>query len=1021
MFNRLKKIIAKYHFKTIRTRLLVAFLLFVLLPTIVITSASVILSLRNGYNQVINKLNSIAILKQAEISNWLNGLQVDINFELHRENSLTLLTTLLNGSPSTIDFQRAYRIMVKRFNENIHQRKRLDELFLMDKRGKVILSTQPAVTGEFRGLQTYFKEGLKNAGVYVQTLSYSSTSEGINTVIIVYPVFDNKNNTLGVLAGRASLETLDKIMLELAGLGKTGETYLVGSNFVLLTKLRFSNYKPGSKYIHTYGVNRAIMNKSSGSGIYDNYRGVSALGVYRWLPDLQVALLAEQDKSDVFRSFYVTLIINVLVTLTAALIAVLFSLYLTGTIVRPVINLSQTASKVADGNLDLTVPVKQEDEIGELTRAFNKMTAQLKRLFVGLEQHVTELKRTSQALQESEVKYRRIIDTANEGVWMLGPDALTVSINARMAELLGVKQEEMIGKPLTAFIPQEDMHDNLTRMENRRKGIAEHYERRFIRRDGHILWTIASATPIFDKEHNFLGSFAMLTDITERKRAEEELIRYRNHLEELVKERTDQLEIAKEQAESANRAKSTFLANMSHELRTPLNAILGFAHLTKATPGVTPEQRKYLDIITLSGGHLLNLINNVLDISKIESGRMALEVAPIDLHQFIQEMKSLSYVNAAERGLSFFVEQAPELPQRIEVDGGKLRQIVINLTGNAIKYTKEGGIILRAKVVRKIHEHVWLRFEVEDTGPGISDEDRKKIFKPFIQLREQGAVGTGTGLGLAISRQYVELMGGHIDVFSKKGKGSVFFFELPVKELPFEGETVTTERGRVIGLEKGQLRYRLLIAEDQLENRILLYKILEPFDFDIREAVNGKEVLEIFEQWHPDLIWMDIRMPMMDGLEATHRIKSTEEGAHTKIIAVTAQAMEEDRIKIMNAGCDDFIRKPYREVEIFDALSRHLGLRFVYEEKPVSPSEKPELELIPELLGKVPPELIQKLHQAVIELNPEPIQELTNQIEHNDRAIGGALQRLAARFDYDRLLQILDEYEKNEKGSDIQK
>ena len=493
----------------------------------------------------------------------------------------------------------------------------------------------------------------------------------------------------------------------------------------------------------------------------------------------------------------------------------------------------------------------------------------------------------------------------------------------------------------------------------------------------------------------------------------EALKRSRDQLDELVKERTSQLEVAKEQAESANSAKSIFLANMSHELRTPLNAILGFSRLMKEDSEVTEEQRKNLDIITLSGGHLLNLINNVLDISKIESGRMTLEVAPIDLYQLIQEMRSLLYVNAEERGLSFIVEQDPELPRRIVVDGGKLRQVLINLIGNAIKYTKQGGVILRATVAkRESAEQVQLRFEVEDTGYGISEEDRKRIFQPFVQLGGQVSTETGTGLGLAICRQYIDIMGGTIDCFSKRGKGSVFFFEIPAKELPLEEMAATPEpeRGRVIGLEKGQPRYRILIAEDQLENRMLLHKMLDLLELDIREAVNGKEALEIFEQWHPDLIWMDIRMPVMDGLEATHRIKSTETGLHTKIIAITAQALEEDRMQIMRAGCDDFIRKPYRSSDIFEALSKHLGLRLIYEKKHTTPVAEPELGLSPEQLESIPSNLIYQLHKEVIESNPGRIEMIIEKIIKHNIPIGKSLKKIAKKLDYEYLLRLLDEY-----------
>lgn len=633
-------------------------------------------------------------------------------------------------------------------------------------------------------------------------------------------------------------------------------------------------------------------------------------------------------------------------------------------------------------------------------------------------------------IKEAEKKYHNIFENALEGIFQSLPEGKLLNVNPAMARIYGYHSPEEFITRINDIEHQMYVNPNdRGRFQKCIKecGFVEKYEIEMYRKDGSRIWVSINAHTASDK-YGKLYYEGSVVDITKHKRTEEELNRYRQHLEELVNVRTKelsvsnaQLEIAKDKAESASQAKSTFLANMSHELRTPLNVVLGFSRLMKEAPDVTAEQMKNLDIIALSGGHLLNLINNILDISKIESGRMTLEIAPIDLYQLIQEMKSLLYVHAVDRRLSFIVEQSQELPRHIEIDGGKLRQILINLIDNAIKYTKQGGIILRAMVAKKNHEQVRLRFEVEDTGKGISEDDRKMIFQPFVQIKGQGAVETGTGLGLAISRQYVDLIGGQIDVISKEGKGSIFFFEIPAKEFPLEEMAVEPERGRVIGLEKGQPRHRLLIAEDQLENRLLRHKILEPFGFDIKEAVNGKEALEIFEQWHPDLVWMDIRMPVMDGLEATDRIKRTEAGPHTKVIAVTAHALEEDRTNIMHAGYDDFIPKPYLEKEIFDILSRHLGIRFVYEEKPVTPPKKPEMELQPEQLAAVPSDLIKNLHRAALELDPERIQELIEQIKHYDLAIGEALQTLSSKLDYVHLLKLLDDYAKSAEESEGQK
>ena len=512
--------------------------------------------------------------------------------------------------------------------------------------------------------------------------------------------------------------------------------------------------------------------------------------------------------------------------------------------------------------------------------------------------------------------------------------------------------------------------------------------------DGSLKWIDARAE--IAKRDDFGQALLMtgtLIDITRLKRAEADLAE------------------AKARAEAANRAKSTFLANMSHELRTPLNAVLGFSRLLKNDPGVTPHQQETLDVIVRSGEHLLNLINNVLDMAKIESGRVALKESEVDLNGLLHEMQSLMGVGAVEKGLRFALEHDPDLPRFVAVDAGKLRQVLLNLLGNAIKYTDSGGVKLRARLA-SLHgnEKAKVRFEVEDSGRGISQEDCQRIFFPFVQLGDQAPAQAGTGLGLAICKQHVELMGGRIGVASQPGKGSVFYFEIPVRILPSVGERDELKHRRILGLAEGQPRHRLLIVEDQPDNRLLLRRVLEPLGFELREAANGQEAVALFEQWHPNLIWMDIRMPVMDGLEAVRRIRATKAGADTKIIALTAHALEEEREPIMAAGCDDLVRKPFREQELFEALARHLRLKFIYEEAPRQEStpEVPGLTLNPEQLDALPAQLLQDLRRAVIELDTARTHALIEQVIKRDALLGRALDTLAARLDYKRLLKLLE-------------
>ncbi|MBI4793411.1 MAG: PocR ligand-binding domain-containing protein [Deltaproteobacteria bacterium] len=488
--------------------------------------------------------------------------------------------------------------------------------------------------------------------------------------------------------------------------------------------------------------------------------------------------------------------------------------------------------------------------------------------------------------------------------------------------------------------------------------------------------------------------------------AQEALQQAHASLERKVEERTVELKAAKETAEAANRAKSVFLANMSHELRTPLNAVLGFSQVMKNSRDVTVEQRENLNIITRSGEHLLHLINNVLDMSKIESGRVELEESPLDLHQLVQEIRSLMYVRAHEKELNFTLEQSPDLPRHIAVDGGKLRQVLLNLIGNAMKYTKQGGVTLRAMgTQQETAGRASVRFEVKDTGPGIHREDREHIFAPFVQLGDQPPTEASSGLGLAICRQYVELMGGAIGVAGEPGKGSVFYFEIPVTVLAPETMPAARQRGRVIGMAEGQPRYRLLIAEDHPENRLLLHKMLEPFGFDLREAANGQVAVAIFAEWRPHLIWMDIRMPIMDGLEATRHIKATDAGAQTRIVAITAHALEKERREILAAGCDDFIRKPYKDVEILEALTKNLGVRFVYEEEttPVAVA----MELHAAALAELPDELLNTLEQALSRIDINAVGRAIEEIRAHHPSLADALAAVARDLQFGRMLWMV--------------
>ena len=568
-----------------------------------------------------------------------------------------------------------------------------------------------------------------------------------------------------------------------------------------------------------------------------------------------------------------------------------------------------------------------------------------------------------------------------------------------------------------------------------------------------------SAIPLQDDAGVLRAHLFLVHDVTETRTYEHTL--ERRNAELVLSLRTQEEAIsAKAIAEAASLAKSQFVARMSHELRTPLNAILGFVQLLLRDRGLTAPQRESLEVIGRSGGHLLGLINDILELSRIEAGHLVLAENDFDLHRLLGNLEEMLGVRAEDKGLALSVTWQPDVPRYVHADEGKLQQVLINIVGNAVKFTDAGRVSVEVACATVAPAgRRGLRFVIADTGRGIAPEDQKRLFQPFFQ--GQGLAGPtateGTGLGLSISREFVALMGGTITVTSRLEVGTTFTVEVPV--LLGDAARVRAEQGGlVVGLVPGQPTYRILVCDDRWENRDLLLRLLTSVGFEVCSATNGQEALATWETWAPHLIWMDMRMPVMDGYEATQRIKATLRGQATVIIALTASAFEHDRSLVLAAGCNDFVRKPFRESEIFGKMAEHLGVRFCYEADadqepaasgashlaepqgadgtgatdssaalaaasdaapppvtnmtlPLKGSVASEAAVIRALAG-LPAEQRTALAQAALQLNARATQSVLESVRTHDAALARALAELVDSYRFDILLAWIERSER---------
>jgi signal transduction histidine kinase/DNA-binding NarL/FixJ family response regulator len=468
---------------------------------------------------------------------------------------------------------------------------------------------------------------------------------------------------------------------------------------------------------------------------------------------------------------------------------------------------------------------------------------------------------------------------------------------------------------------------------------------------------------------------------------------------------------AKEVAEAANQAKSEFLANMSHELRTPLNGIMGYAQILQRNPALTGGQRDGLNTIYNSGRHLLTLINDVLDMAKIEARRVELQPAEFNLPIFLDGIVSLMQMAARQKQVKFIYQGDPDLPPAIQADEKRLRQVLLNLLGNAVKFTEGGEVAFRVRPVATGGGRITLHFEVADTGVGIPADKLEAIFQPFEQAGGAAQRAAGTGLGLAISQQLVELMSSRIGVKSELGQGSTFWFEVTFPVVDWAAVAIS---GPITGYSGP--RHRVLVVDDSLENRLVLLNLLEPLGFEVILAENGREGVDKAAESQPDLVLMDLVMPVMMGFEAVPLIRALPELAQVPILAVSASVLEVDREQSQQIGCDGFLSKPVEAEQLYELLRQQLKLEWLYEAAPAAETmaETAAAPVTGEA-GMIPPPVaeLEKLYELAHFGSMERIQQRARHLESLNAAyqpFARHLYKLAEEFEDEKIQRFVGQY-----------